>query len=121
MEQYENIYFLGIGGIGMSALARWFKKKGLRVSGYDRTSTTLTDELQKEGISIHFDDRLDLIPPEVLSQKDKTMVIFTPAIPKGHLEHNYLQENGYTILKRSEVLGLITKDYQTIAVAGTHG
>ena len=70
----------------MSALARWFMKKGLRVSGYDRTSTTLTEELQKEGMSIHFDDSIDLIPQEVLSQKEKTMVVFTPAIPKGHLE-----------------------------------
>ena len=121
LDQYDNVYFLGIGGIGMSALARWFLKKGLHVSGYDRTPTTLTEELQKEGMSIHFDDRIDLIPQEVLSQKDKTMVVFTPAIPKGHLEYNYLNENGYTILKRSEVLGLLTKDYQTVAVAGTHG
>jgi UDP-N-acetylmuramate--alanine ligase len=121
LEEYDNIYFLGIGGIGMSALARWFMKKGMRVSGYDRTSTTLTEELRKEGMSIHFDDRIDLIPQEVLNQKEKTMVVFTPAIPKGHLEYNYLKDNGYTILKRSEILGLITKDYRTIAVAGTHG
>ena len=105
----------------MSALARWFMKEGLRVSGYDRTSTTLTDELQKEGMRIHFEDKLDLIPEEVKEQKDKTLVIFTPAIPKDHVEHNYLKENGYTILKRSEVLGLLTKDYKTVAVAGTHG
>lgn len=121
LEQYDNIYFLGIGGIGMSALARWFVKKGLRVSGYDRTSTTLTDELRKEGVEIHFDDRVDLIPQQVVQQKEKTLVIFTPAIPKDHVEHNYLKENGYTILKRSEVLGLITKGYKTVAVAGTHG
>ena len=82
LEHYDNIYFLGIGGIGMSALARWFIKKGLHVAGYDRTSTTLTDELRKEGMSIHFDDSVDLIPQEVLSQKDKTIVIYTPAIPK---------------------------------------
>ncbi|HEY5744751.1 MAG TPA: UDP-N-acetylmuramate--L-alanine ligase [Chryseolinea sp.] len=121
LEKYDNIYFLGIGGIGMSALARWFMKEGLRVSGYDRTSTTLTDELQKEGMRIHFEDKLELIPEEVKQQKDKTLVIFTPAIPKDHAEHNYLKENGYTILKRSEVLGLLTKDYKTVAVAGTHG
>jgi UDP-N-acetylmuramate--alanine ligase len=121
LEQYDNVYFLGIGGIGMSALARWFMKKGLHVSGYDRTSTTLTEELQKEGMSIHFDDRIDLIPQKVLSQKEKTIIVFTPAIPKDHLEYNYLRDNGYTILKRSEVLGLLTKDYRTVAVAGTHG
>jgi len=121
LEEYDNIYFLGIGGIGMSALARWFMKKGLHVSGYDRTATTLTDELRAEGMSVHFDDSLDLIPKPVLEQKDKTLVVFTPAIPKNHIEYNYLKDNGYTILKRSEVLGLITKDYKTIAVAGTHG
>src|SRR5688572_5488398 len=105
----------------MSALGRWFIKKGLNVSGYDRTATTLTTELQKEGMHIHFDDSVSNIPQEVIKGKDKTLVIFTPAIPKDHKEHNYLKENGYTILKRSEVLGLITKGYKTVAVAGTHG
>jgi len=121
LEDYDNIYFLGIGGIGMSALGRWFVRKGLHVSGYDRTSTTLTDELSREGMLIHFEDRLDMIPPEVLQQKDKTLVIYTPAIPANHIEYNYLKQEGYTILKRSEVLGLITKGYKTVAVAGTHG
>ena len=121
LEDYHNIYFLGIGGIGMSALGRWFLKKGLNVSGYDRTSTTLTSELQKEGMVIHFEDSVDNIPLAVRQQKENTLVIFTPAIPKDHLEYNYLKDNGYTILKRSEVLGLITKGYKTVAVAGTHG
>lgn len=121
LAQYENIYFLGIGGIGMSALARWFMKNGLRVSGYDRTATTLTADLQKEGMQIHFDDAVTSIPAEVLADKHKTLVVFTPAIPKDHREHAYLKENGYTIMKRSEVLGLISKDYVTVAVAGTHG
>jgi UDP-N-acetylmuramate--alanine ligase len=121
LEQYDNIYFLGIGGIGMSALARWFMKKGLKVSGYDRTSTTLTQQLEKEGMKVHYDDNVNSIPAEVRDQKEKTLVIFTPAIPKDHKEHAYLKENGYTILKRSEVLGLITKGYKTIGVAGTHG
>ncbi len=121
IEQYDNVYFLGIGGIGMSALARWFMKKGLKVSGYDRTSTTLTAELEKEGMVVHFDDRVELISKEVVNQKEKTLVVFTPAIPKDHKEYNYLKDNGYTILKRSEVLGLITKGYKTIGVAGTHG
>lgn len=121
LEQYHNIYFLGIGGIGMSALARWFMKKGLRVSGYDKTSTALTTDLAAEGMVIHFDDAVTSIPTEVLNEKDNTLVIFTPAIPKDHKEYNYLKDQGYLINKRSEVLGLISKDYRTIGVAGTHG
>ncbi|HYF69810.1 MAG TPA: UDP-N-acetylmuramate--L-alanine ligase [Ohtaekwangia sp.] len=121
IEQYDNVYFLGIGGIGMSALARWFMKKGLQVSGYDRTSTKLTDELQQEGMKIHFDDAVESIPANVLESKDTTLVVFTPAIPKDHKEHQYLVDKKYTILKRSEVLGLITKGYKTVGVAGTHG
>jgi len=121
LEKYHNIYFLGIGGIGMSALARWFMKSGMKVSGYDRTSTVLTNELQGEGMSIHFEDDVRNIPQEVMTQKEKTLVVFTPAIPKDHVEYNYLKDNGYTIVKRSEVLGLITNSYRTIGVAGTHG
>lgn len=121
LAQYDNIYFLGIGGIGMSALARWFLKKGVKVSGYDRTATTLTAELQKEGMQIHFDDAVASIPGEIIENKDETLVIFTPAIPKDHSEYGYLKEKNYTIMKRSEVLGLISRDYLTVAVAGTHG
>jgi UDP-N-acetylmuramate--alanine ligase len=121
IEQYDNVYFLGIGGIGMSALARWFMKKGMQVSGYDKTSTKLTEELQAEGMKVHFDDSVDSIPAEVRASKEKTLVVFTPAIPKDHKEHAWLKDHGYTILKRSEVLGLITKGYKTIGVAGTHG
>jgi UDP-N-acetylmuramate--alanine ligase len=118
-NDYDSIYFLGIGGIGMSALARWFRRKGLRVAGYDRTPTPLTHELIEEGMELHFDDKVEFIPGYIT--KEKTLVVFTPAIPKDHAEHNYLKERGFTILKRSEVLGLISKDYKTIAVAGTHG
>jgi UDP-N-acetylmuramate--alanine ligase len=121
LEDYHNIYFLGIGGIGMSALARWFMKKGVSVAGYDRTSTSLTKELQKEGIPIHYEDGIDKIPSVVKEEQEKTLVVFTPAIPKDHIEYNYLKDRGYTIMKRSEVLGLITKGYKTVAVAGTHG
>lgn len=121
IEQYDNVYFLGIGGIGMSALARWFMKKGTNVSGYDKTATNLTDELSVEGMQIHFDDSVDLIPAAVKNNKDRSLVVFTPAIPKEHKEYNFLKDNGFTILKRSEVLGLITKGYSTIGVAGTHG
>lgn len=119
LEQFDSIYFLGIGGIGMSALARWFKHKGWRVAGYDRTPTPLTHELIEEGMEIHFDDKVEFIPGYI--SKEKTLVVFTPAIPKNHVEHNYLKGLGFTILKRSEVLGLLTKNYKTIAVAGTHG
>ena len=105
----------------MSALARWFNKKGLNVSGYDRTSTTLTKELESEGIAIHYEDAIENIPAEVRGEKEKTLIVFTPAVPKDHKEYNHLKDNGYTIMKRSEVLGLITRGYKTIAVAGTHG
>lgn len=119
LNDYDSIYFLGIGGIGMSNLARWFKRSGKKIGGYDRTPTPLTHELIEEGMEIHFEDKVELIPGYV--NKSRTLVIFTPAIPKNHVEWNYLKDNGFTIMKRSEVLGLITKDYKTIAVAGTHG
>ncbi len=118
-SDYDSIYFLGIGGIGMSALARWFRRKGLRVAGYDRTPTPLTHELIEEGMELHFDDKVEFIPGYI--SREKTLVVFTPAIPKDHAEYNYLKDQQFTILKRSEVLGLISKDYKTIAVAGTHG
>lgn len=119
LNDYDSIYFLGIGGIGMSNLARWFKRSGKKIGGYDRTPTPLTHELIEEGMEIHFEDRVELLPGYV--NKDRTLIVFTPAIPKNHVEYNYLKDNGFTIMKRSEVLGLITKDYKTIAVAGTHG
>ncbi len=118
-NDYDSIYFLGIGGIGMSALARWFRKKGMRIAGYDRTPTPLTHELIEEGMELHFEDNVAFIPGYIT--REKTLVIFTPAIPKDHTEFNYLKDQDFTILKRSEVLGLISKDYHTIAVAGTHG
>ncbi len=121
IEQYDKVYFLGIGGIGMSALARWFLKKGLRVWGYDKTSTPLTTELEHEGMGIHFNDSVDNIPEEVRAEKEKTLVIYTPAIPKEHMEYGFLKAQGYVIMKRSQVLGLITEGYNTVAIAGTHG
>jgi UDP-N-acetylmuramate--alanine ligase len=119
LNQYDNVYFLGIGGIGMSALARWFRHSGMRVAGYDRTPTPLTHELIEEGMEIHFEDRLELMPGYL--NPGKTLVVFTPAIPKTSVALHYLREQGFTILKRSEVLGELTKNYKTIAVAGTHG
>jgi len=111
----KKVYFLGIGGIGMSALAKYFKAKGARVSGYDKTTTPLTDELIREGIPIHFEEKINLIP------KDIDLVIYTPAVPKDHKEYVYLKEKGYDIRKRAEILGIITKNSYTVAVSGTHG
>lgn len=105
----------------MSALARWFRHQGHAVSGYDRTETALTAGLKQEGISIHYKDEVSEIPQEVIQQKDKTLVVYTPAIPKNHKGYEYLAKNGYTIMKRSQVLGKLTENRFTIAVAGTHG
>ena len=121
LQQYKYIYFLGIGGIGMSALARWFKINGFEVAGYDRTATALTESLQSEGIQIHFDDNINLIPTQFLLDSNLTLVVFTPAIPTTHTEYNYLKDNGFKLQKRSQVLGLIASEMFTIAVAGTHG
>ncbi len=121
-QQIEVYYFLGIGGIGMSAIARYFNEQGKPVMGYDKTSTPLTTELELEGIAVHFDDSVLEIPPIVrLTPKDKVMVIYTPAIPKDSIELNWFTEHGYTMMKRSQVLGLITQQSPCIAVAGTHG
>lgn len=115
------MYFLGIGGIGMSALARWFKHNGKAVSGYDKTETALTKQLQAEGISIHFEDNLELIDRKIKTSKEDVLIIYTPAIPKEHKEWNWFQAEGYSVMKRSQVLGLITKNMISVAVAGTHG
>ncbi|WP_347156481.1 UDP-N-acetylmuramate--L-alanine ligase [Pontibacter chitinilyticus] len=121
LEDYRYIYFLGIGGIGMSAIARWFKAKGYPVWGYDKTHTSLTEALEQEGITVHYEDAIAHLPQEVLQHKADTLVVLTPAIPADHTEWAYLKENGYTIKKRSEVLGIITAAAYTVAVAGTHG
>jgi UDP-N-acetylmuramate--alanine ligase len=119
LNQIQNVYFIGIGGIGMSALARYFKNIGKQVSGYDKTPTTLTKELIDSGIAIHFEDSIDLIPKEYCVEN--SLVIITPAVPSGHSEWNYFVERGFHIKKRAEVLGIITKDTFCFAVAGTHG
>lgn len=119
--QYHNVYFLGIGGIGMSALARWFHRGGARVWGYDRTRTTLTEQLSAEGMEIHYDDDVDRIPAEVRDDPAGSLVVFTPALPKEHRELSYFRAGGYNLMKRSEVLGLIAREHPTVAVAGTHG
>ena len=121
LSHYRHSYFLGIGGIGMSAIARWFLAKGFEVAGYDRTPTPLTQQLMEEGAKIHFDDNVSSIPASFLENKAKTLVVLTPAVHANHTERKYLQEQGYTIMKRSHVLGLLTADQYLIAVAGTHG
>ena len=119
LNQIHNVYFIGIGGIGMSALARYFQYIGKNVSGYDKTPTLLTDELMAGGMSIHFEDNINLIPKEYYTEN--TLVIVTPAVPVSHSEWNYFIERDYVIKKRAEVLGIITKDTFCFAVAGTHG
>lgn len=120
LKTIQNIYLIGIGGIGMSALARYFVSLGKSVAGYDRTKTSLTDELVAEGMDIHFEDNAKLIP-SFFFNKDETLVIYTPAVPAGHEELNYFRDNDFKVKKRSEVLGLLTQNHFTIAVAGTHG
>jgi UDP-N-acetylmuramate--alanine ligase len=122
MKNITHIYFIGIGGIGMSALARYFNAMGLHVAGYDKTPTRLTDELIAEGIEIHFEDNVNLIDQSFKSQiKTHILIVYTPAVPKDHSEYLFFNNNGFNIKKRAEVLGLITESSRTIAVAGTHG
>ena len=113
----KNIYFIGIGGIGMSAIARYYNAKGFNVSGYDKTPSPLTESLENEGIQVHYEDNTDFIPKD----KENTLVIYTPAIPKDMGELVYVQEQGYRVIKRSQMLGEITRGQRCMAVAGTHG
>ena len=115
LTNIKRIYFIGIGGIGMSALARYFNTQGVIVSGYDKTPTPLTDDLVKEGIQIHFEDDLAQI------DKEATVIVYTPAIPADHKELNYYRDNGYNVVKRSDVLQWVTENAFTIGIAGTHG
>jgi len=120
LNKVHNIYFIGIGGIGMSALARYFVADNKKVNGYDRTSTVITDSLSDLGVDIHFEDNVECIDATFLNP-EQTLVVYTPAIPKTHSELQYFQNNNFNVLKRSEVLGLITQDTFCLAVAGTHG
>jgi UDP-N-acetylmuramate--alanine ligase len=115
MEKLKEVYFIGIGGIGMSAIARYYNTQGVKVSGYDKTETDLTKQLIAEGIAIHYADSLEVIPKHV------DFVVYTPAIPKNHIGLNYYLENKYTVYKRSDVLKIITENSFNICVAGTHG
>jgi UDP-N-acetylmuramate--alanine ligase len=115
IKKIRSVYFIGIGGIGMSAVARFFHSNGIMVSGYDRSETGLIKELEAEGIQIHFDENVEMIP------KDVDIVVYTPAVPKDHKELVFYQQNGYKVVKRSDVLQMITKSSFNICVAGTHG
>jgi UDP-N-acetylmuramate--alanine ligase len=120
LSNFKRAYFVGIGGIGMSALARYFISLGWEVAGYDKTPSALTSSLENEGISIHFED-LGTAIPEQFKEKETTLIIYTPAIPKKHGELNYFQANNFKLFKRSQVLGLLTHNSKGLGVAGTHG
>ena len=123
LQAVKYVYFLGAGGIGMSALARYFLQRGLTVAGYDKTQTNLTNELQREGMTICFTDSIQSLPDYLVDSqiKESTLIIYTPAIPNESAQLNFLRSEGFQLLKRAELLGLISQSHQTIAVAGTHG
>lgn len=120
MQKITSVYFVGIGGIGMSALARYFRAKGKQVAGYDKTPSDLTTALTAEGIRIHYVDDIALIPKDC-KQVDSTLVVYTPAIPETHTELDFFKTNGFTLMKRARVLGEITRTERGLCVAGTHG
>ncbi|SEB16233.1 UDP-N-acetylmuramate--L-alanine ligase [Pedobacter hartonius] len=121
LELIKRVYFVGVGGIGMSALARYFKKRGCQVSGYDKTRTILTTALEEEGILITYTDQMNSLNEEYLQKNEETLIVYTPAIPKDSVLLNYFRDNGFDLQKRSQVLGIISKGQFCIAVAGTHG
>ena len=120
IKDIQAVYFVGAGGIGMSAIARYFVKKGLVVAGYDKTPSTLTRQLEKEGMLIHYEENVDEIP-HACKQKESCLVIYTPAIPDEHQELQYFRRNGFEIQKRAQVLGTLTRQHKGLCVAGTHG
>ena len=121
LSEYKNIYFIGIGGIGMSALSRYFNAKKINIYGYDKVKSTLCSDLEKEGMEIHYSDSVENISVNIKENKQESLVVYTAAIPSENKELSYFKENGFEVLKRSEVLGKITEDNFSIAVAGTHG
>lgn len=120
LKDIKAVYFIGAGGIGMSAIERFFLRKGMTVAGYDRTPSELTKQLEEEGMLIHYDENIDEIP-EQCRDKQHTLVVFTPAIPSTHKELTFFRENGYEIQKRAQVLGILTQAHKGLCVAGTHG
>lgn len=120
LKDIKSIYFIGAGGIGMSAIARYFMKKGKNVAGYDKTPSNLTRQLEQEGMDIHYDEDVDSIP-EACKDKENTLVVYTPAIPESHKELAYFRQEGFEIEKRAQVLGMLTRTHKGLCFAGTHG
>uniref|UniRef100_A0AB33JPB7 UDP-N-acetylmuramate--L-alanine ligase n=1 Tax=Prevotella sp. GTC17262 TaxID=3236797 RepID=A0AB33JPB7_9BACT len=120
LKDIKAVYFVGAGGIGMSAIARYFINKGLVVAGYDKTPSALTQRLEKEGMLVHYEENIDEIP-HACKKPESTLVIFTPAIPESHQELTYFRQNGFEVQKRAQVLGTLTRSHKGLCVAGTHG
>ncbi|NLV52043.1 MAG: UDP-N-acetylmuramate--L-alanine ligase [Bacteroidales bacterium] len=120
MKEMKSVYFVGAGGIGMSALVRYFLTKGYNVGGYDKTPSELTEKLIEEGAKIHYEENVETID-DCFKQKDSTLVVYTPAIPENHQEMRFFRENGFEIQKRAQVLGFLTQSHKGLCVAGTHG
>ena len=120
IKNIKAVYFIGAGGIGMSAIARYFLSKGFVVAGYDKTETDLTKELEKEGMLIHYDENVNKIP-QACKDKSRTLVVYSPAVPQTHQEMQYFRNEGFEIVKRAEVLGILTRNSKALCFAGTHG
>ena len=120
LKDIKAVYFVGAGGIGMSAVARYFRQKGLVVAGYDKTPSDLTRHLEQEGIQLHYEENTDLIP-EACKDPATTLVVYTPAIPDTHKELAFFRANGFQIEKRAQVLGRLTQTHKGLCFAGTHG
>ncbi|MCB7481157.1 UDP-N-acetylmuramate--L-alanine ligase [Christiangramia sediminis] len=121
LNHIKHFYFIGIGGIGMSALARYFKAKGNYVAGYDRTSTDLTKKLENENIPVNYEDNVEFIPQPILENPDSSLIVYTPAVPKDHKQFGVLKQQNFEVIKRAQLLGLVTDQKYCLAVAGTHG
>ena len=120
LKDIKSVYFVGAGGIGMSAIARYFIHRGLVVAGYDKTPSALTAQLEKEGMLIHYEENVDDIP-HACKKVDSTLIVYTPAIPAAHKELVYFRKNGFDVEKRAQVLGMLTRTHKGLCVAGTHG
>ena len=120
LNDIKAVYFIGAGGIGMSAIARYFLKKGLVTAGYDKTPSNLTHRLEEEGMLIHYDEDTEKIPQEC-KDKENTLVVYTPAIPESHKELAFFRNKGFQIAKRAQVLGMLTRTHKGLCFAGTHG
>jgi UDP-N-acetylmuramate--alanine ligase len=121
IEELNMIYFLGIGGIGMSALARWCQQQGIEIAGYDKTASPITRSLEEQGVPISYEDRKETIPAKLLQDKEGKLVVYTPAVPADNEISQTLKLHALPFLKRSQMLGIISKPFFTVAVAGTHG